>query len=134
MIDAFLVPEKTRVSAKGDGQPVDISGATSRVFLAILSITDTVEQEAIDLTITGSVDGTTWDPKPVAVFPQLFYRGDTPIIVDVSALPDVKFLRAHWEVNRWGRGGETPMFEFSLALKEVPAELLNEARSEAKSR
>ena len=49
MIDTFLVPEKTVVSAKGDGAPVDVSGAASRVFLLTLSISNIVEQEALDV-------------------------------------------------------------------------------------
>jgi hypothetical protein len=43
----------------------------------------------------------------------------------------VKFVRAHWEVARWGRGTETPMFEFSLRVKEIPSEILRETRAKA---
>ena len=43
-------------------------------------------------------------------------------------------LRAHWEVNRWGRGPEKPMFEVQVQLKEVPAEMLQEASAEARAR
>jgi hypothetical protein len=45
----------------------------------------------------------------------------------------VKFVRAHWECARWGRGTETPMFEFGVTLKEVPANILKEATAEAKA-
>jgi hypothetical protein len=45
----------------------------------------------------------------------------------------VKFVRAHWEVARWGRGVETPMFEFGVTLKEIPADVLREAKAEAKA-
>ena len=48
-------------------------------------------------------------------------------------MPDVKFVRAHWEVARWGRGAETPMFEFDVRLKEVPADVLKEVQAEAKA-
>jgi hypothetical protein len=44
----------------------------------------------------------------------------------------VKFVRAHWEVARWGRGTETPMFEFGVTMKEVPASILKVAAAEAK--
>jgi len=47
--------------------------------------------------------------------------------------PQVKFVRAHWEVARWGRGTETPMFEFCVTMKEVPANILKEATAEAKA-
>jgi hypothetical protein len=45
----------------------------------------------------------------------------------------VKFVRAHWEVARWGRGTETPMFEFGLRLKEVPSEILKQTAAGAKA-
>jgi len=39
----------------------------------------------------------------------------------------VKFVRAHWDVARWGRGTETPMFEFGVNIREIPPEVLREA-------
>jgi len=133
MIDTFLVAEKTVVTAKGDGPAVDVGGAVGRVFLLTLEITKIIEQESLDVSIYGSTDGTTWGAKPIVAFPQKFYRGQTPVLLDLTAHPDVKFVRAHWEVARWGRGVETPMFEFDLRLKEIPADVLREARSEAKA-
>jgi hypothetical protein len=126
MVDAFLVPEKTTVTAKGDGAAVDISAAQSRVFLLTLNISNVIEQESLDVGIFGSPDGTTWDAKALVSFPQKFYRGQHPLLLDLKPQPAVKFLRAHWEVNRWGRGVETPMFEFAVAVKEVPASVLQE--------
>jgi len=132
MVDTFLVPDKTTVSAKGDGPAIEISGAAHRVFLLTLHITNVVEQESLDVSIHTSADGTAWSPKPLTSFPQKFYRGQHPLLVDLGTQPDVKFLRAHWEVNRWGRGSETPMFEFHVTMKEVPPTVLKEAQAEAK--
>ena len=132
MIDTFLVPEKIVVNAKGDGPAVNVSGA-ERVFLLSLNITAIVEQESLDVTIYGSADGATWSPKPVTNFPQKFYQAQHPLLLDLTGHADVKFVRAHWEVSRWGRGSETPMFEFSVTIKEVPAEILKEATAEAKA-
>jgi hypothetical protein len=127
MMEAFLVPEKTVVNAKGDGPALDVSRAQGRVFLLTLAITGIIEQESLDVSIFGSADGTTWAPKPVAAFPQKFYREEAALLLDLTATPDVKFVRAHWEVARWGRGSETPMFEFHVTLREVPQEILAEA-------
>ncbi len=132
MIDTFLVPEKTAVSAKGDGPAVDVSTAANRVFLLTLNIADIVEQESLDVGIYGSVDGATWTPKPVTIFPQKFYRGQHPLLLDLTDHRDLKFVRAHWEVNRWGRGTEIPMFEFGISIKEVPQDILKEATAEAR--
>jgi hypothetical protein len=133
MIDTFLVPEKTVVNAKGDGPIVDVSNASNRVFLLSLNITGIVEQESLDVSIHGSADGTTWSTKPVTNFPQKFYQAQHPLLLDLTGHADVKFLRAHWEVSRWGRGSETPMFEFNVTIKEVPSEILKEASAEAKA-
>jgi len=133
MIDTSLVPAKTIVTAKGDGEAVSVSGAANRVFLLTLNISNIVEQESLDVSIYGSSDGTTWGAKPVAAFPQKFYRGEHPLLMDLTSQADVKFVRAHWEVARWGRGSETPMFEFGVSIKEVPADILKEAMAEAKA-
>ncbi|MGA7403030.1 MAG: hypothetical protein WBW38_23630 [Candidatus Sulfotelmatobacter sp.] len=133
MIDTVLVDDKTVVNAKGEGPAVDISGATGRVFLLTLEITKIIEQESLDLSILGSVDGATWGAKPLVSYPQKFYCGQSPLLLDLTAHPDVKFVRAHWEPARWGRGVETPMFEFGVRLKEIPAEVLREATAEAKA-
>lgn len=133
MIDTELVPAKTVVNAKGDGASVDISGASNRVFLLTLAITDIIEQESLDVMVYGSPDGANWLPKSITSFPQKFYQGQHPLMLDLTEHPDVKFVRAHWEVNRWGRGTETPMFEFGVTMREVPADVLREARAEAKA-
>ncbi len=133
MIDTVLIPPQTVVSAKGDGAAVDVSGAASRVFLVTLAITKIIEQESLDLSIYGSPDGAAWGAKSIAAFPQKFYCGEAPLLLDLTAHADVKFVRAHWEVARWGRGTETPMFEFGVTLKEVPANILKDARAEAKA-
>jgi len=133
MIDTFLIAEKTVVSAKGDGPSVDLNGAAGRVFLLTLEITKIIEQESLEVSISASADGAAWDAKPVVAFPQKFYCGESPLLLDLTAHPNVKFVRAHWEVARWGRGTETPMFEFGVRLKEIPADVLREAAAEAKA-
>ena len=133
MMDAVLVPANTVASAKGDGAGVDVGGAANRVFLVTLTITKIIEQESLDLSIYGSADGATWSAKSLAAFPQKFYCGEWPLLLDLTAHPDVKFVRAHWEMARWGRGTETPMFEFGVSLKEVPAEILREVSAEART-
>jgi hypothetical protein len=127
MMEAFLVPEKTTINAKGDGPALDVSRAEGRIFLLTLAITDIIEQESLDVSIYGSADGATWDAKPIVAFPQKFYREEVPLLLNLTARPDIKFIRAHWEAARWGRGSETPMFEFHVTLREVPREILAEA-------
>jgi hypothetical protein len=131
MIDALLVPDKTVASAKGDSPAIDVSTADGRVFLLILSITKIIEQESLEISMIGSPDGAAWDAKPIVSLPQKFYCGEYPMLLDLTAHSVVKFVRAHWEVARWGRGTEIPMFEFSLRMQEVPSEILRDSRAEA---
>ena len=133
MIETFLVPAKTVVNSKGDGPSVDISAAANRVFLLTLEITGIVEQESLDVVVSGSADGSTWEPKPLALFPQKFYRGQHPLLLDLAAHPEIKHLRAHWEVARWGRGTDVPRFEFHVSIREVPPDILREATAEAQA-
>jgi hypothetical protein len=132
MMEAFLVPEKTVVNAKGDGSALDVSRAEGRIFLLTLAITNVIEQESLDVSVYGSADGNTWDARPIVAFPQKFYREETPLLLNLTARPEVKFIRAHWEASRWGRGSETPMFEFCVTLREVPQEILAEAAGRAR--
>ena len=129
-----LVAGKTVVTAKGDGPSVDVSAATSRVFLLTLEITNIIEQESLDVSVYGSADGAAWSPKAIVAFPQKFYREQSVLLLDLTAHPDVKFVRAHWDVARWGRGTEAVMFEFGVTMREVPASILKETAADARAR
>jgi len=109
------------MEANGDGAPFDISASATRTFLCLLTVNDQIEQESLDVSIYGSADGEKWSPKPLLKIPQQFYRGHTKMVLDLSLRPEFKFIRARWELNRWGRGAPLPMFVAGLELKEVPA-------------
>jgi hypothetical protein len=130
MIDAFLVPERTVITANGDSAPLDVTAAGTRTFLLTLSITGVIEQESIDVSIFNSTDGTAWEAKPVATLPQKFYVGEYPLIVDLTESAGANFVRAHWDVNRWGRGANTPHFEIGLRFREIPPEMLHQGKVE----
>jgi len=129
MFSASLIPEKTVVRDKGDGQAIDVSPIAGKVLLLTLNITDIIEQQSIDVTVWGSPDGAAWGEKPLLSFPQKFYRGQHPLLLDLSKHPAIKFLRAHWEVGRWGRHAEGPRFELQLSARDVPQDVLAEVRA-----
>ena len=114
-----MIPADTRMEAHGDGASFDISASATRTFLCRLSVTDQMEQESLDVSIFGSSDGENWTKKPLLKLPQQFYRGTTKMVLDVSLRPEIKFIRARWELTRWGRGAPTPMFVAGLELMEV---------------
>jgi hypothetical protein len=115
-----LVPHDTRMESNGDGAAFDISASATRTFLCRLTVSDQIEQESLDVSIFGSSDGETWTKKPLLKLPQQFYRGTTKMVLDLSLRPEVKFIRARWELTRWGRGAPTPMFVAGLELVEIP--------------
>lgn len=115
-----LVAPHTQVTQNGDGTAADVSASHTRTFLCRMEISDQIEQESIDVSIFGSEDGQNWPPKPILKLPQRFYRGETRMVLDLTMRPEVKFIRARWELNRWGRVAPLPMFAFGLRLTEVP--------------
>lgn len=133
MIDTVFLPSGSVLTAKGDSPAVEIAPAENRVFLLTLKISEAVEQEYLELSLQGSADGITWGTAPLATLPQRFYVGEYPALIDLTAEPQVNFLRVHWELSRWGRGELNPRFTCELTLREVASSLLREARAAAPS-
>jgi hypothetical protein len=122
MATAFdLIPPGTQLTSNGEGEPCDISSSATRTFLCSMVITSQIEQESVDISVWGSEDGQNWGTKPLLKIPQSFYRGETRQILDVSLKPEIRFLRAKWELVRWGRVAPHPMFVLGFHLTEIPA-------------
>ncbi|MCL6481565.1 MAG: hypothetical protein K6U02_07545 [Firmicutes bacterium] len=119
-LELELVPAGTVVEANGEAHPVEISASTTRTFLCTLEISRTIEQQSLEISIWGSADGQDFGRMPLLKFPQRFYRGVTRLLLDVTLRPEVRFLLARWEVNRWGRVAPTPRFVIGLRAVEVP--------------
>lgn len=119
-LELFIIAPQTRLESNADGQPFDISAISTRTFLCELTVTDQLEQESLDVSLWGSADGQDFGKKPYLKIPQQFYRGTTKMVLDLSLRPEVRFLRARWELNRWGRVAPTPMFVAGLTLTEIP--------------
>jgi hypothetical protein len=123
MLPEFLVTETT-VREAGTGSAIALDQQSGGTLVLTLGITRIIEQESIDLSIWGSADGTDWGTRPVAAFPQKFYCGTYQIIVDLTDHPDVKFLRAKWTLNRWGKGDSKPVFTIYLFAQPMQTQLV----------
>jgi hypothetical protein len=119
-LEFSLIPAGTRLESNGDGAPLDISETISYTFFCTLTVTEQIEQESLDVSIWGSADGQNFAKRPLLKLPQQFYRGITKMVLDISLRQEIKFLRARWELNRWGRVAPTPMFVAGLQLEEIP--------------
>ena len=97
-------------------------------LLLSLGITRIIEQESIDVAIWGSQDGKDWGTKPVLTFPQKFYCGTYQILLDLSDHPDVQYVRAQWQVNRWGKGDPKPLFTVYLFIEQTQRQMMSAAR------
>lgn len=109
MIPNFLVPEQA-IQDGGNGPAVDLGSDRPAALALTLGITRVVEQESIDLAVYGSADGENFDVKPLVAFPQKFYCGTYALTLDLTAHPEVRYIRAGWKTNRWGRGDQKALF------------------------
>ena len=122
MLPAFLAPETT-IREAGASSDLNLGESAGQTVVVTLGITRIIEQESLDISIWGSVDGTEWSAKPLIAFPQKFYCGTYQVMLDLSGHPDVRHLRAKWQVNRWGKGEPKPLFGIYLFAQELSREL-----------
>jgi hypothetical protein len=116
-----LIAPATRVTANGHGEPFDVRSSHTRTFLCAMDVSDQIEQESVDVSIWGSADGQDFGKHPILKIPQRFYRGETRQVLDLTARPELNFIRASWDLVRWGRVAPHPMFAIGLRLDEIPA-------------
>jgi hypothetical protein len=118
MLPQFLLTETT-VREAGAGSDLDLGDRRGETLVLTLGITRIIEQESIDISIWGSADGSDWGAKPLISFPQKFYCGTYQILLDLSEHANLKYLRAKWQVNRWGKGDTIPLFGIYLFLQTM---------------
>lgn len=116
-----LIPSGAVLKENGHGKAVDIRSSATRTFYCAMMIREQIEQESVDVSIWGSADGENWGTHPLLKLPQQFYRGETRAVLELTLVPEVNFIRAGWDLNRWGRVAPSPMFVLDLHLAEIPA-------------
>jgi len=118
MLPNFLVQE-TVIREAGAGPELAVDPASVGLLVLTLGITRIIEQESLDVSIWGSADNVDWGTKPLVSFPQKFYCGTYQLLLDLAQHTDVKYLRAKWQVSRWGRGDPKPLFGFYLFAQDA---------------
>jgi hypothetical protein len=114
----YLVPAGTTSEGSGQGAPLELGALAGKAVLLILEIAEVLEQESLHVSIWGSADGQNWGTQAVFWFLQKFHCGVTPAALDLGQRPDIKYLQARWEANRWGRGIPRPRFKFAVEVQE----------------
>jgi hypothetical protein len=120
-VEFVLIPPGTRLTSNGEGQPFDISGSQTRTFMCSMQISEQMEQESVDISVWGSADDQDFGKMPLLKMPQRFYRGETRQVLDLSLKPEIRFIRAKYDLARWGRVAPHPMFVLGFHVSEIPA-------------
>jgi hypothetical protein len=118
MLPNFLITESV-IREAGTGPEVSVDSLQGGLLLFTLGITRIIEQESLDVSIWGSADQTDWGAKPLISFPQKFYCGTYQLLLDLASRPEIKYLRAKWNVSRWGRGDPKPLFGVYLFAQDA---------------
>jgi hypothetical protein len=122
MLPLFLLPETT-VREAGQSPDIDLGEPQAGTLVLTLGITRIIEQQSLDVSVWGSADGADWGAKPLVAFPQKFYCGTYQLLLDLTNRP-ARFLRAKWQVNRWGKGDPKPLFGVYLFAQAMDRQLV----------
>src|ERR1700693_407601 len=118
MLPNFLIPE-TVIREAGTGPELGVGSAERGLLLLTLGITRIIEQQSLDIALYGSVDNVAWSGEAVVLFAAKFYCGPYHLLLDLTQYPDTKYLRAKWQVSRWGRGDPKPLFGLYLFVQDA---------------
>jgi len=119
-----LLPESARQN-DGVGPVVALDQYCGKLLVITLGITDIVERTGLTVSVWGSPDQIEW--KPLVTFRQRQYCGVYSVLLNLAIDPDVRYLRAHWNMNRWGKGERTPLCGFEVFLEESGARVSGSA-------
>jgi hypothetical protein len=114
----FLLDDAV-VEESGAGPAFELAERSAKPLLVILRVNEIIEQESLHVSVWGSADGKDWGSKPLFLFQQVFYAGATPAALNLAQRPEIKFLQARWDVNRWGRGYPRPRFAFNVEIQDL---------------
>lgn len=110
----LILPESV-ARQDGSGAEIALEADRGKPLLLTLGITRIVEQESLEISLWGSPDKEKW--QLLETFPQKFYCGKYPLLLDLTQYPEIRYLRAQWKMSRWGRN-ESPLFGFYLSAEE----------------
>jgi hypothetical protein len=117
MLPQFLVPEVI-ARENGLGAEIALGNLSGKTLLLTLGINRILEQQSLRVSVWGSTDRERW--KELAVFPQKFYCGTYSLPLGLDGHPEVRYVRAEWKMDRWGRSDESPLFGFHLYAEPAP--------------
>jgi len=122
VLPKFLLPEHL-ARTDGVGAPLDLGTERGKLLVLTLGVDRVLEQEALHVSVWGSVNGTDWGSRPLIAFPPKCYCGMYSQLLNLAKHPEVRYLRAEWTMSRWCKGNSEPLFGFYLFAEESGARL-----------
>jgi len=107
----------------GTGPTIDLGLDHASLLVISMGINHVIENERLTLSIWGSVDGNDWGDNPLVSFPPKAYCGVYSTFLNLAAHPEVRYLRAKWNMVRWGRSDGDPLFGFYASAQESSSRL-----------
>ena len=118
MLPEYLLPVTT-IRESGAGPIITLRAGGDRTFTLTLGITRIAEREGLRISVWGSADSKDWGTAPVASFTNKFYCGDYELEFDLSAHPELRYVRVLWELDAGRRGTPKPMCTISLRAHQA---------------
>jgi hypothetical protein len=117
---AKLVPPSL-LSRDGTGTAIDLGNGRPELLIISMGINHVLENERLSVSIWGSADGSEWGEKPLACFPPKGYCGIYSLFLKLAEHPDVRYLRASWNMSRNEKGRGEPLFGFYVSTQASSA-------------
>ena len=122
----YLLSESVR-KEDGAGPVVALNEFCSKLLVVTLDITNVVERTGLTVSLWGSADQVSWGAKPLITFRQRQYCGVYSVLLNLATHGDIRYLRVHWSMNRWGKTQRTPLFGFEVFVQESGARISSSA-------
>jgi hypothetical protein len=119
------------VRVDGNGPVIDIARHRGKLLVLTLSITRTIEQASLQVSIFGSQDGVNWASMPLATFPKKSYCGLYSTLLNLSQDQSIRFVRVQWKMTRWSKNSAPPLFSFYVEAEESGTRVLPSVRDTA---
>lgn len=115
---SLLIPESD-LTCEGLGPTVSLGTHLGEVVLLDLEITRVVERGSLEVSLWGSEDGQNWGCSPMVMFPKKYFCGTYELRWDSRSRPEVRYLRAQWQVQKVGGRGAKALFTATLGMRET---------------
>jgi len=120
----FLLKERV-VRSDGSGPVIELGPDAGKLLVLTLGITRIVEHQSLEVSVWGSADGEDWGRHPIARYPQKLYCGLYSTLLNLSARPDVSYVRVQWQMHRLSKSGDSaPLFGFYAYVEESGARIV----------